>query len=158
MYGCSCHQAPHPFPSDTSQRLVTRCRRRVKTQQAPYTVLNTTDFCDPVAVYEAEGNSLTHLSSSSVLCKTPTALSRHSADLRLVFVGTGACVMGTSLIISSHMKRRFKMSKSHKMYSVKLLYCKKYDKHKYVKYNWIAASVISCHHDDHQTKEYHDKK
>ena len=29
---------------------------------------------------------------------------------------------------------------------------------KYVKYNWIAASVISCHHDDHQTKEYHDKK
>ena len=35
MYGCSCHQAPHPFPSDTSQTLVTRCRRRVKTQQAP---------------------------------------------------------------------------------------------------------------------------
>ena len=35
MYGRSCHQAPHPFPSDTSQTLVTRCRRRVKTQQAP---------------------------------------------------------------------------------------------------------------------------
>ena len=35
MYGRNCQQAAHPFPSDTSQTLVTRCRRRVKTQQAP---------------------------------------------------------------------------------------------------------------------------
>ena len=67
-------------------------------------VLNTTVFGDTVAVYEAEDKSLTHLSSSSVLGTTPTALSRHLADIRPVFVGTGACVMGTTLIISSHMR------------------------------------------------------